>query len=52
MDVDEDDIVLSNRAEQSSLATSSGWNIQVDYSSLIDDLKEVSNKIFHLPILL
>ena len=48
MDIDEDDTLTSNRAEQSSAATRSGWNVQVDYSSLIDDLKEVNNKIFFI----
>ncbi|CAB4426787.1 unnamed protein product [Rhizophagus irregularis] len=40
MDIDEDDVLSSNRAGPSSAATGSGWNVQVDYSSLTDDLKE------------
>ena len=47
MDIDEDDALSSNRAEQSTVATSSGFNVQVDYGSLTDDLKEVSNKNFN-----
>ncbi|RIA97440.1 condensin complex subunit SMC1 [Glomus cerebriforme] len=35
MDIDQDDVLSSNKA-----GPSSGWNVQVDYSSLIDDLKE------------
>jgi len=42
MDIDEDDVLSSNRAGQSSTATNFGWNVQVDYSSLTDDLKEVN----------
>lgn len=44
MDIDEDDVLSSNRAGPSSTATSSGWNVQVDYSSLTDDLKEVNRR--------
>jgi hypothetical protein len=44
MDIDEDDVLSSNRAGPSSAATSSGWNVQVDYDSLTDDLKEVGKK--------
>lgn len=51
MDIDDDDVLSSNRAGPSSAATSSGWNVQVDYCSLTDDLKEVNKRkkiIFHL----
>ena len=41
MDIDEDDILSSNRAGPSSSAIGSGWNVQVDFNSLTDDLKEV-----------
>jgi len=40
MDIDDDDILSSNRAGPSSATGSSGWNVQVDYNSLTDDLKE------------